>query len=274
MDLPDFRRLADIIAGLGIGEIDVLGGEPTLHPHISDIISIACEKGLTVTMSTNGTDVPALEMLWGLFGQKRFRLGISLNDEPVPPRLHDFIVTAKPMLKSVCTAAGTIPAAARPYLDDPHIACYLLFMDTPFRGDLAESMSFPRYREILREMQISHPSLRGVSCSGFIPDTGEYPHLASLRCPAGTTKISVLPDGSVYPCYLLVRHRQYRLGNIFSDPFEAIWNNPVLLFFRTFEGNRCPDTECLFHAACHGGCPAHALLIGGDITGPDPRCMK
>jgi radical SAM protein with 4Fe4S-binding SPASM domain len=84
----------------------------------------------------------------------------------------------------------------------------------------------------------------------------------------------VLPDGSVFPCYLLFARPEYRLGNLLTDPFARVWHHPRLEFFRTFRGNACTRWECAHHASCHGGCPAVSLLITGDIAAPDPRCVE
>ncbi len=95
----------------------------------------------------------------------------------------------------------------------------------------------------------------------------------TLLYAAGTAKLSVLPDGSVYPCYLLFSRPEFRLGNLLTDPFVAIWNEPRLEYFRTFRGNTCPRAACEHHATCRGGCPAVSLLVAGDLAAPDPRCL-
>jgi radical SAM protein with 4Fe4S-binding SPASM domain len=112
-----------------------------------------------------------------------------------------------------------------------------------------------------------------VFCSGFLPDLEQYPQLLKARCPAGTTKLGIMPDGSVYPCNLFFGKEEYRLGNILSDPFDAIWRHSALAFFRTFSGNRCPRTSCALHARCHGGCPAHSYARFGKHSAPEPRCV-
>jgi len=94
-----------------------------------------------------------------------------------------------------------------------------------------------------------------------------------LHPAAGPVRIVVLPDGSVYPCYLLFSRPEFRLGNLLADAFAAIWDSPRLEFFRSFRGNACPREACEHHAACRGGCPAVSLLVAGDLTLPDPRCV-
>jgi radical SAM protein with 4Fe4S-binding SPASM domain len=93
----------------------------------------------------------------------------------------------------------------------------------------------------------------------FVQDLSLIPvrilYLQHVRCPAGTTKLTVMPDGTVYPCYLLARHDEFMLGNMFYDDFEKIWKNPILDFFRNFEKNNCINTNCELFSSCHGGCP-------------------
>ena len=147
-------------------------------------------------------------------------------------------------------------------------------MDTVSAGDLEKSLPFYEFYKKLYDIKKSHKNVEGVFCSCFVPDTSAYPVLEYVRCPAGTTKLSVLPDGSVYPCYLFFRHKEFRLGNIFEDDLSVILENQALNFFRDFKGNACPNTECEIFNKCHGGCPAISLLINGDIKAPDPRCIR
>jgi radical SAM protein with 4Fe4S-binding SPASM domain len=111
-------------------------------------------------------------------------------------------------------------------------------------------------------------------CSGFIaPEQGNR-DLDNVRCPAGTTKLGILPDGSVYPCNLFFNREEFLLGNIVTDDFERIWNSRGLTFFRTRTENLCLHSSCTLHARCHGGCPAQSFLLTGDLTTPDPRCVS
>ncbi len=201
------------------------------------------------------------------------RLGVSIHSRNLHEELHDYIIKYKPVLKSISTKKKMLPDCGRHYLEVPGIRYYLLYMDTPFPDDLRHSQPFPTFLRKLEALKKTCRNVDGVSCSGFIPDTENYPSLSSARCPAGTTKLSVMPDGSVYPCYLFFRHARFRLGNILSDDFRKIWQSPVLNYFRSFEANRCVHTACDIFSVCHGGCPAMSLLIYDDISGPDPRCV-
>ncbi|KAF0182839.1 MAG: coenzyme PQQ synthesis protein [Nitrospirae bacterium] len=256
----------------GIPELDILGGEPTLLSHLSERIARAVSQDIKVNISTNGSNLPLLKSLAGRFPRERLRIGISLNEHFVADGLAAFINEYRPILKAVCTR--TMPDLPEQYLELLHTEFYLIFTDSVRKDDLSYTISYPEYRRRLAALKQRHPNVREVVCSGFLPDVGLYPELAGVRCPAGTTKLSVMPDGSVYPCYLLFRNPEFRLGNILSASLSSMLNSPKLDFFRTFRGNPCRKSSCEFLSRCRGGCPAVSLLAAGDIAAADPRCLS
>lgn len=270
--LSDFGKFADILAGEGIKEIDILGGEPTLHPDLISLIGMACKKGLRVSMSTNGSNVQSLIALSEKFGRELLSIGVSLNEQPVDESLSSYIHEYRPLLKSVCTGKRFVPESAASFIDVPDISYYAIFMDTLHSSDLGHCLSFPQYYLKLQDLMSRQKNVEGVYCSGFLPDIERYPSVEGVRCPAGTTKISVMPDGSAYPCYLLFRRPEFRLGNILVDDLAKIMNNPVLAYFRNYKKKSCPNSECELFSRCRGGCPAVSLMVCGDLNAPDPRC--
>jgi radical SAM protein with 4Fe4S-binding SPASM domain len=272
VDAQQYLKLIASMSAFGIPEIDMLGGEPTLLPFLCDRIESTIAKNIRVNISSNGSQVPLLAELAHRFPPNQVRIGISISARPLPESLQTFIERFRPALKNVCTRELTIPETAERFITMPRIDYYLIFMDALRPGDLDHTIPYPAYRKRLAALQQKHANVRGVVCDGFVPDGPAAPALAGVRCPAGTTKLSVMPDGATYPCYLLFRHPAFRLGNIFSDPVEAILDNPLLDFFRSFEGNPCTDSSCEYHQECHGGCPAVSLMLTGDLSAPDPRC--
>jgi radical SAM protein with 4Fe4S-binding SPASM domain len=94
-----------------------------------------------------------------------------------------------------------------------------------------------------------------------------------VRCAGGVRKLSVMPDGSVYPCNLFQHDPEFNLGNIFTDSFSEIWTDPRLDYFRTFRENSCRLKSCSNHLSCTGGCPAHGYIHDRELQGTDIRCM-
>jgi radical SAM protein with 4Fe4S-binding SPASM domain len=272
VDPGGFARMLDRLDAAGVQTLDLLGGEPTLHPHLEQLVAAIAARGMRTTLSTNGRgDLGLLERLEDRFGRGTLRVGVSINEEAVPPRLGAYLAARMPMVKSVCGPGWRLPGAAAAHLARRNAEYYLIFRDPLSPADLDGCLSYPEYATRLAELRREHARAAGVACDGFVP-CGDL--LREVRCPAGTTKLSVLPDGSAYPCYLLFSRPEFRLGNLMTDPFETIWENPRLEFFRAFTGNACPRGECAHHAVCHGGCPAASLLVAGDLAAPDPRCVE
>ncbi len=270
----DFARMLDRLQAAGVDTLDLLGGEPTLHPRLEELVSEIAARRMRTTLSTNGHgDLALLERLEDRFGRATLRVGVSVNGSEAPESLREYIERRAPLVKSVCVKDWDLPPAAAEHLARPGAEYFLIFRDPLTARELDESIAYPEYRSRLDTLRALHPQAAGVACDGFVPEAAAGERLRSARCPAGTTKLSVLPDGSVYPCYLLFSRPEFRLGNLLTDAFEAIWNRPRLEFFRTFRGNACPSASCEHHAGCHGGCPAVSLLVAGDLAAPDPRCV-
>lgn len=89
-------------------------------------------------------------------------------------------------------------------------------------------------------------------------------------CPVGYSCLTIMPDGTVYPC----RRLPIDLGNLYKDGLYKIWyTSPVLWSIR--RKNRM-DSECgnckdLYQC---GGCRAAAYAVNRDYLGKDPLCWK
>lgn len=270
-DMNDFEEIVALAAKHGIGHIDFLGGEPTLHPHITDMISIIESAGLMSSLSSNGTRVAILETLSRRFSES-LHIGISVNGVSPDKECLDYIHRYKPIIKSLFSGRrNSFQAPAFALIDPTGIAFRLIYRDAVNEADLAQCARYPEYYQRLRQLKSTMFNLEGVYCGGFLPDA-DYSKLHNVRCPAGTTKLAVLPNGDVYPCYLLFGHHHFRLGNLLKDDFRSIWENPLLDAFRYFEKNQCPETGCELIGRCHGGCPATSYIFNGNLAGPDPRC--
>jgi radical SAM protein with 4Fe4S-binding SPASM domain len=250
-----------------IKTLDIIGGEPTLHSEFISLIEAARSSGLGVNLSSNGSNKVALEAI--AQADPAVTIGVSINDHDTLYELRDYIKSARPVVKTVYSRRLHPSLIADILLLAPQ-AFYAIYRDATGRHDLLETVPFPEFLETASRMTSGAGM---VYCSGFLPDVATYPDLADVRCPAGTTKLGVMPDGSVYPCNLLFGRPEFLLGNILTDPFEAIWNHRALAFFRGFSHNPCQRLNCQLHADCHGGCPAQSLLLSGDLEAPDPRCF-
>ena len=270
MSFSDCLHMMDRLRDIGIRTIDIMGGEPTLFADLKAFIQEAGQRGFRMNISSNGSDPDLLAELSTM--DHELTLGISINDKETFERLKAFMLKHRPVVKSLCTPSLD-QALVRDILALRPKNYYLLYRDAMDPGDLTDTLPFHRFLELWRN---NYPGelVDLVFCSGFLPDAEQYPELEGVRCPAGTTKLGIMPDGSVYPCNLFFGNEGFRIGNILSDPFHRIWDHPVLSSFRSFSSNACAVTSCEVHASCHGGCPAHGLIHANDLSAPDPRCLS
>ncbi len=263
LTVDKFKRLSLILKNYGFHELDILGGEPLLHEDIIEVLRIACENFGSVYLSTNGSIVDQLERINKLFPQ--IKVGISLN-EGTDEKTVRYIITKRPIVKSVVSKMRFAPETALYFINEG-IPYYLIYRDILSAEELRDSMPFYEYLQKFNELKRSFKNVMPVYCEGFISEK-------DYRCPAGTTKISIMPDGSVYPCYLFFRFNEFKLGNIFEDSLKDILNSPALDFFKRYRGNICPQEQCKLHSKCHGGCPAISYIFYKRLDRTDPRCLE
>jgi len=268
MGPADFRAMLGVLEKEGVGTLDIMGGEPTMHPEIVSYVAEAIGCGFKVNISSNGSNLSVLEEIIGMGTQ--VTVGISINERKTLGQVRDFIRTHAPVVKSLFSPAMDTGMIETILSLGPK-KFYLIYRDAMERRVLEDTSPFYEFIASVQD-RFDPRSVGTVFCSGFVPDIGNEPGLADVRCPAGTTKLGVMPDGSVYPCNLFFGKKDLLLGNILADPFETIWRHRSLAFFRGGSENPCAQTACRLHAECHGGCPAHGFRLESDLAAPDPRC--
>jgi radical SAM protein with 4Fe4S-binding SPASM domain len=89
-------------------------------------------------------------------------------------------------------------------------------------------------------------------------------------CSVGTNALTIMHDGTVYPC----RRLPIPLGNILRDGLYKIWYDSNLLWeIRDSRNLKGKCNNCEEFTACRG-CRAAAYYISGDYLAEDPQCWK
>ena len=285
------RLLFDLLSETGISEVDIMGGEPLLVTGMASLVRYAVEHGLRVNLSTNGSLTDAL-MAFTEVDPERLTIGFSLEGSTA--ELHRGQTGAdhfQAVLRSISSLhkAGLIPLAKtvvnRETMSDiPRIASlledlgirryFLIHMDvlSPSPSQIRNSLSYPEFISFFGEIRQAFPAIEVDVVAASCFDRGSMPRNA--RCAGGLKKLAVSPDGSCYPCNLFMGVRSYGLGNILHDPWDLIWDNPLLHFFRGRAHNGCPNEACSNRTNCTGGCPAHGHHHFRNPAAPDIRCIR
>lgn len=282
--------LLDILTEKRIRDLDIMGGEPFLLPWMADLVRTALAQGISVNISTNGSMPEIVDRFRGL-DHEHFNIGISLEGSTA--EAHNTLIgsdhfrnallsikklvdlSLDPIVKTVLNreTAGDIQNIVNLIRDIGVRRYYIIQMDVIGPSALIGqiSMPFPAFRDFHEKIRTANPDIEIFRVNASCFDKTTLP--PGMRCAGGVRKLSVLPDGTVFPCNLFHTREGFALGNIFKDSLADIWADPRLDRFRHHRENSCTITGCDNHASCTGGCPAHGYYHGGDLGGADMRCI-
>jgi radical SAM protein with 4Fe4S-binding SPASM domain len=147
-------------------------------------------------------------------------------------------------------------------------------MDILRKEDLIikNAIDYTAFLGFYKKIQRENPDIAVHRVNASCFDSNSLP--PGVRCAGGVRKLSVMPDGAVFPCNLFHGLKEFGLGNIFRDSFEDIWSNQRLDLFRGHRENSCSIYTCKNHASCTGGCPAHGFYHYGNSEAADIRCFR
>lgn len=96
-----------------------------------------------------------------------------------------------------------------------------------------------------------------------------------VSCQAGLKSISIMCNGDVYGCDLMIGIKEFRAGNLLKTSVADIWNNSAIFNkLRNIEKKdlrgKCHNCE---YDWCGGGCRSAAYNLDGSIVGADLSCF-
>lgn len=191
MTSEDWQRTIDQAANVGVRTVQFIGGEPTLHPALPELINHALSGGLVVEVFTNLVHITP--QMWTVFRQPGVSLATSYySDDPA----QHAEITRRPTYER--TRA--------------HVAKAIEF-GIPLRAGVIDVGDGQRVDEARRELvdlgvpRIGYDRLREVG-RGALDSRGSAAQLCG-NCGNGVAAIG--PDGSVRPC---VFSRWTAIGNV------------------------------------------------------------
>lgn len=262
-------RLIDQLEQSGIVELNITGGECSLHPDFIEIVHYATSKNMRVAVLTNGQqiaqnnlvnellDCPLDDVRVSIYGTEQYHNQFV----QIPNAFQKSIKTLQAFreAKGIGTAAYVITNENIHYLDDLKKQLSLLkipvnvspiIMPTTY-GDTSPT----RYRlnrvDLKKVIMQNHISLTGASCS------------------AGITRFRIRPNGEVNPCEML---RHVVLGNVYETSFEEVMEgelrqNWVKEFRKVLEEHSC--NQCNLRSRCNM-CPGMFYTENGSYDKPSP----
>lgn len=231
MGVHDWMGLVDQAAAAGINMVQFIGGEPTMHPRFTLIMSHALDAGLDVEVYSNLVRVT--DEMWELFQSPRVSLAFSYfaRDESA----HN-AVTGRPSHKA--TRRNAAKAASLGIRIRAGVIDF---------GHVQEAVSD------LKSMGVKKVSTDRVRRIGRGGDGTPAPTELCGRC--GQDVAAVSADGDVSPC---IFSRWLRVGNVRQTPLAEILASPELaaaLATIPPRAKTCDPADCDPNTECPPGFP-------------------
>ncbi|MFE9372216.1 radical SAM protein [Streptomyces sp. NPDC006711] len=201
MAVEDWVRVLDELAEMGALDVQFIGGEPTLYPHLPELIEHAHGAGLGIEVFSNLTHIR--EPLWDTFQACGVKLATSYYSDEAEQ--HDEVTRLRGSHKK--TRANIEKA---------------LGFGIPLRGGVVTVRPDQRAREGLQDLlnlgveQVGGDRTRAFGRAG----QGATPTIADLCGHCAHEKCAIGPTGDVWPCVL---GRFLTLGNVTETPLAEVW---------------------------------------------------
>jgi len=302
LSLDELNSIFDQLEEIGVFEVRINGGETFLHPDIDKILTILKEKHFRKVILTNGTllDDKKVESLKKSNIIPTVSLDDSLGDE------HDLFrgyrgsfkqtIEGLKLLRKHQVLFGINCCLHKNNLTriDEIVklairfgASRIAFLDLKITDRLKIHKNWiPTYAEYEKVMlnllatKIKYRRKIDVALDVFLRCQPLQESLWEAKrgfvsCQAGRNRLSIDPDGSVYPCNLVISDEKWKIGNIKKQKISDIWFSEKWLFFRgeitTTKLNKCSDCKDL--KKCKDFyCRLLPYITNGDSLGPHPKC--
>ena len=274
LSLEDWEKVLDRLWKAGVPHIVFTGGEPTLSPHLKELIARAQELGQITGLITNGRNLKNDGYLKGLVdaGLDHVQITLLSHRESVHDRLTRSAGSWKETVEGIKRAVRenlyvatntTIMASNIDEMEDTmKFVVGLGVKNVAFNGVIRsgggkseEAIEYTRLHDVLTRLK-ELADREGVNMVWYAPtpycEFNPVNHDLGIRqCTACSINMAVEPDGTVIPCQSCYEP----LGNILRDDWKAIWDHPRCREFR--ERGYLPDKckSCEQVDLCGGGCP-------------------
>lgn len=251
---------------MGIQQIQLTGGEVFLRRDLGNIIKLAHNLGLKITIITNASLISeelidiieryVSKIKITLYGFKKETYSHFSNDSSVLDKIIWAIDQFKKRNPSVIKLAFTITPnnynEVTEFVDfaEERGLEYTIGKTLPIglASKIRDALSAPHYNKFIEEFEEKYFKQIGIFFRWY---------------PCKSDKITILSDGRVTICPLL-RDPKFTIGNIRRQSLENIWYGEAIPLLKSL----CVDNlrvckTCILKYLCGGGCPAFWSIEDG-----------
>lgn len=284
------EEIKDVILqakALGARKIIILGGEPSIYPHLVEMLLFLGKEGLEVEMFTNGSGIDTA--LATVLAREKVRVALKMNSRD--EHIQDQLAGKKGAFGIINRALAALKAAGYPsrelFLAISTVICQQNIKELPSIWQWLRGEKIEPYFEVLT------PQAHALENSWLGVDPGELkelftqlskidkekfgriwepqPPLVGNKCMRHQVSCVVTATGDVMPCVGVT----ISLDNIRCNTLASILkNNEVvnnLKNYRQMIKGECHSCEKA--AECYG-CRGAAYQLTGDYLASDPTCWR
>jgi pyrroloquinoline quinone biosynthesis protein E len=296
MNTAQWLNILEQAADLGILQIHLSGGEPTLRQDLEDIVELLAKRGVYTNLVTAGVTLDR-DRLFAL--RDKGLDHVQLSFQSVHAELSDKIGNYKGSLAKKLQIAGWVKEAGLPLTVNAPVhrqnirdaaqlidfaveigADRLEVANTQYYGwaELNRAALLPDYQDVLAESAVVEAAkvrLTGILNIDYVPSDyyAEYPK----PCMGGWAKdvLNVTPEGKVLPCHAAESMTNLTFEFATEKPLAEIWyNSHAFNIYRGDDWMREPCKSCERKDIDHGGCRCQAFALTGDGANADPACIR
>ncbi len=274
LPLEVWLAVVDRVREAGVPHIVFTGGEPTLSPHLRDLILRSEEHGQITGLITNGRRLGQDGYLRDLIKAGLDHVQITLLSHRAS--IHDSLTHSEGSWQEtvegikvtvgedvyLSTNTTIMRENAEDVEDTFRFLVGLKVRNLAFNGLIrsgkgrqAHGITHEELKSLLVKL-VAMAQEEGVNLVWYTPtpycEFNPVNHgLGIKQCTACSLNMAIEPDGTVLPCQSYYQP----LGNILRDPWHRIWNHELCRRIRKREylPDKCGD--CGLRDVCGGGCP-------------------
>lgn len=290
--LDVFRQAAD----LGVLQVHLSGGEPTLRPDLEELVARLAESGVYTNLITAAVTLTAGRLkalkdagldhiqisFQGATDETTFRIGHYRN------AFEKKRAAARQARELGLPLTINAPIHRLNIEEVPRFVELALDLDAErleianvqYYGwaELNKAALLPDRDQVSRQIDFvtrTREELTGVLNIDFVPPDyyADYPK----PCMGGWAKdaFMIAPDGTMLPCHAAQSITSLSFENVREKPLQTIWEHSDS--FNAYRGTDWMSDRC---KACprrdidFGGCRCQAFAVTGNAAETDPACIK
>lgn len=296
MDTESWLSLFDQAADLGVLQVHLSGGEPTLRRDLAQLIAGLSCRGVYTNLITAGVGIAEGRIeAFAEAGLDHLQLSFQGARSATTARIGNQPGSHEKKLETARRArAAGLPLTINAPIHRHNIEEVPDFIELALALDaerleianvqyggwalLNRDTLMPDRASVERQAEIveaARDRLAGIMNIDFVPP--DYYATYPKPCMGGWARDAFLvaPDGTVLPCHAAQTIPSLRFEQFGSRTLSDIWmDSPAFNAFRGTDWMQEPCRSCDRREIDWGGCRCQAMAIAGDAAATDPACVK